>query len=77
MYSGRLKRRMWLPTAHRLRETLTRFHGLRLLLDACTRQEWNRIIEPAGPFGETMPPSLPPARSTSCAISSLLTVQSG
>ena len=42
---------------------------------------------PAGPFGETMPagtkrPSasklpLPPARSTSCAISSLSTVQSG
>ena len=27
MYSGRLKRRMWLQTAHRLRYTLTRFHG--------------------------------------------------
>ena len=59
MYSGRLKRRMWLETAHRLRYTLTRFHGERFDVDACTRQPWNRIIEPAGPFGATMPPSWP------------------
>ena len=77
MYSGRLKRRMWLLTAHRLRYTLTRFHGDRLLPEACTRQLWNRIIEPAGPLGETMPPCLPPARSTSWRISALSTVHSG
>lgn len=39
MYSGRLKRRMWLLTVHKLRYTLTRSHGERLLLDACIRHE--------------------------------------
>ena len=32
-------------------------------VDAWTRQEWNRIIEPAGPLGATMPP-----RATRLAI---------
>ena len=72
MYSGRLKRRMWFETAHRLRYTATRFHGDRFEVDACTRHEWNRIIEPAGPFGATMPP-----RATSFVIVSLSIVHSG
>ncbi len=45
-----------LDTAHSDRYTLTRFHGERLELEACTRQPWNRIIEPAGPLGAAMPP---------------------
>src|SRR4051812_34868118 len=56
MYSGRLKRRMWFDTAQSERYTLTRFHGDRFEVEACTRQPWKRIIEPGGPFGATMPP---------------------
>src|SRR5438477_10773441 len=72
MYSGRLKRRMWFDTAQRLRYTLTRFHGERFEVEACTRHEWNRIIEPAGPLGATSPP-----RATSFVIVSWLMVHSG
>src|SRR4029079_17274258 len=72
MYSGRLKRRMWFDTAHRLRYTLTRFHGDRFDVEACTRQEWKSSIDPAGPFGATMPP-----RSTRLAIVAWLIVHSG
>src|SRR5687767_10710629 len=72
MYSGRLKRRMWLETAHRLRYTLTRFHGERFDVDACTRQPWKRIMEPGGPLGATMP-----RWPTSFEIVSLSIVQSG
>ena len=72
MYSGRLKRRMWLETAHRLRYTLTRFHGDRLDVEAWTRQEWNMIIEPAGPLGATRPP-----RSTSRVIVAWSIVHNG
>src|SRR5256885_1878782 len=39
MYPGRLKRRIWFDTAHRLRYTLTRFQGERFEVEACTRQE--------------------------------------
>ena len=72
MYSGRLKRRMWFDTAHRLKYTLTRFHGERLEVEACTRQPWNRIIDPAGPFGATMPPL-----STSFFMASLVMTHRG
>src|SRR5216683_5513352 len=72
MYSGRLKRRMWLDTAQRLRYTLTRFHGERFDVDAWTRHEWNMIIEPTGPLGATRPP-----RATSFVIVSWSIVHSG
>ena len=39
-------------------------------------QRWRRVAG-AGPLGLTMPPCLPPARSTSCAIKLLSTVHSG
>jgi hypothetical protein len=57
MYSGRLKRRMWLETAQRLKYTLTRFHGDRFEVEAWTRQEWNMIIEPAVPAGSSGGPA--------------------
>src|SRR5687768_8156144 len=72
MYSGRLKRRMWLDTAHKLRYTATRFHGDRFDVEACTRHEWNRIMEPGGPLGATMPP-----RATSFAMVSWSMVHKG
>src|SRR5207244_12469972 len=72
MYAGRLKRRMWFDTAQRLRYTLTRFHGERFEVEACTRHEWNRIIEPAGPLGGTRQP-----RATSFVIVSWSMVRSG
>ena len=72
MNAGRLKRRIWLDTAQRLKYTLTRFHGDRLEVEACTSQQWKRIIEPGGPLGATMPPW-----ATSCVMVSLSIVHSG
>lgn len=61
MYSGPLKRRMWLLTAIRLKYTLKRFQGEKLLVELWTRKPWKRIIEPPGPWGLTIQPSLSPS----------------
>jgi len=51
MYPGRLKRRMWFDTAHRLRYTLTRFPGGEVRSRGVHQAGMKQIIDPGGPFG--------------------------
>jgi pyruvate dehydrogenase complex dehydrogenase (E1) component len=66
MYSGRLKRRMWLETAQRLKYTDTRFHGERFEVDrhsivvaALAALGDRRVSEAIGRYGID-PASAPP-----------------
>ena len=68
IYPGRLKRQMWLLTAQRLRYTLARFQGERLIVELWIRHPWKRIIKPALAWGLTIPPFFPPDLSTSWRI---------
>src|SRR5262249_51750526 len=65
IHSGRVKRVMWLETAHRVRYTILRGYGVMLGGGAGPRLPWNTSTEPGLPVGATMP--TPPAGAASAA----------